>query len=252
MKDFDQILDECIHALMSGTATLEDCLRRYPVEARALEPLLRSAAGLRSIHSVHPSPAYKRRARLELKRHMQAHPRGAVRAARLSPIARVTFSMMVLLFALMVTGTAFAQGSLPGDSFYSWKLTSERVWRAVSPDPVGTDLILADRRMQEYLKLSSDPAKSDRALQGYKEVLTRLNSESDEGSRGRIETVLQGHEVSLQNSGVTVPVLDEVLKNVKPDKKDPGTNNGKGPDKDKHPTPDHPQPNPQGQGQGHP
>ncbi len=75
MVDFDQILDDCIQKMMAGSATLEQCLREYPAEAAVLEPLLRAAIRLDPRGLVHPSPAYREKARAQLKRHLRLHPR---------------------------------------------------------------------------------------------------------------------------------------------------------------------------------
>lgn len=72
--DFDQILDDCIHRMMDGSASLEDCLRNYPSET-ALEPLLRVALRLGREGLVHPSPVYKLWARTQLEHYLRAHPR---------------------------------------------------------------------------------------------------------------------------------------------------------------------------------
>src|SRR5574340_615816 len=141
MKDFDQILDECIEEMTSGSATLEQCLLRHPEEAGQLEPLLRAALGLSRSTKLRPSAAFKVSARMRLARHMLEHPRTPVTSRRVSVPIRVVFSLTVLLLALLVTGTAYAQVSLPGDSFYSWKIASERAWRAISNDPIGVDLV---------------------------------------------------------------------------------------------------------------
>jgi hypothetical protein len=211
MKDFDQILDECIDDMASGSATLEQCLVRHPEEADQLEPLLRAALGLSRSQELHPSAAFKVSARMRLARHMVEHPRSVVTPQRMPTPVRVVFSLTVLLLALLISGTAYAQGSLPGDSFYSWKITSERAWRAFSTDPIGIDLVLAERRVSEYRSVAGDPVRSERALQGYSEVIYRLQAESDENTRGRIEPVLKNQDQSLKETGVTVPALVEYL-----------------------------------------
>jgi hypothetical protein len=76
MTDFEQILDDCIEKMLSGEATLEECLRQYPAEAAALEPLLQKAAELQRSVSGYPSPEFKARTRAELKRRIQSRSRG--------------------------------------------------------------------------------------------------------------------------------------------------------------------------------
>jgi hypothetical protein len=62
MKDFNQILDECIDRINQGE-NLESCLKSYPGIAKELEPLLRAMTGLQSTYSFTPSDDAKRAAR---------------------------------------------------------------------------------------------------------------------------------------------------------------------------------------------
>lgn len=214
MDNIEDILDDCLRQLASGASSLEECLKQHPAEAAELRPLLMASAALERSRDVRPLPEFRGLARAELKRYMQANPRRRSVWARFfdSPAWRVALSVVVLLVALMISGTAYAQTTVPGDSFYSWKISSERAWRAVSQDRVGIDLVLAERRVHEYLSVASDPARGRRALDGYGEVLIRLKSETDDNTRTRIVPVLKGHESSLRGSGISIQELDDYLK----------------------------------------
>lgn len=177
MSDLDQILDQCLTDIASGASTLDDCLTRHPEHAAQLGPLLAAATRLRADGEVHPSAAFKARARAKLTLHMQSHPRRKPRTS--FAFRRLAAGFAAVLLALLVTGTVYAQGALPGDSLYSWKLVSERAWRIVSSDVVGTDLLIANRRINEMNVTVNNPAHWSRALEGYKEVRTRLESELD-------------------------------------------------------------------------
>ena len=214
MDDLEKILDDCLEEIASGASSLEACLVRYPHEASELEPLLRTAVGFGYGREVHPSPGFKGRTRTELVRYMQAHPRGGTQRTRPSAFASWQVLLivgMLLIFLLMASGTAYAQSAVPGDPFYGWKLTSERVWRGLSSDRVGTDLVLAERRVDEYLAVAGDPSRRDQALRGYGEVLLRLRSETDGKTRGRIVPALEHHALSLKDSGTVIPQLDELI-----------------------------------------
>ena len=184
--------------------------------SRLWQPLLRVAVGLHRGFDREPSSAYRSNARLELLRHMRENPRPSPPPQGVAASLRIVFSLVLLVLLMLVSGTAYAQGSLPGDSFYSWKIASERAWRAVSRDPVGADLFLAERRVNEYRSVSGDAQRSQKALKGYGEVLIRLSAESDTNTRERIEPVLKNHEQSLKNAGVDVPELDQFLNTTGP------------------------------------
>ena len=64
---------------------------------------------------------------------------------RVSPVFwRSTITLVTIILAFVVTGTVFAQGALPGETYYGWKLRSENAWRVVSLDRLGTDLTLSN------------------------------------------------------------------------------------------------------------
>ena len=212
MKDFDQILYGCLVQISSGAATLNDCLARYPEHAAQLRPILLTAANLKEGRTVMPSNAFKARARTRLTVFMQAHPH---RKSFTFPFLRLAFSMTALLLAFIVTGTALAQSALPGDALYSWKLTSEQVWRAVSPDPLAIDLVLSERRADEMLAISSEADAYASALEGYRETLTRLALQTDIDSQARILPVLTSQQEAFANIGISIPELDIYLDAMK-------------------------------------
>jgi hypothetical protein len=205
MKDFDLILEDCLERLASGASSLDECLLRYPEHASQLRPLLHSASRLEHVRDVLPSPAFKTRARAQLMAHMQAHPR---HRQGMSPFLRLAFNLAVLMLAFLFAGTALAQSALPGEPLYGWKLVSETAWRALSPNPLGTDLALADRRVAELVAVAEDPQRSAMALELYRSVLSRLKSETEAGAHDRILPVLQAHQSLLLQAGLSVPELD--------------------------------------------
>jgi hypothetical protein len=209
MSDLDQILDDCLRQLASGTSTLDECLARHPQQAAQLKPLLQTAIGLGSGLSVRPGGAFTGRSRNQLLAHIRAHPRR--RTLPFFEMRRVAASLAMVVVALMVTGTAFAQAALPGQPLYTWKLSSEHIWRAMASDPIGVDLGLAHRRVVEMQSVTTDPAREARAADGYREVLARLKSESDAQNTERILKSLKSHQEQLLNSGVSVPELDDYL-----------------------------------------
>ncbi len=209
MNDFDRILDDCLKQITSGASSLDECLARHPEHAAHLEPLLQIAARVERGREVKPSPTFKSQTRVHLYAHMQAHPRR--RTWTFTPVWRVAVSLAVLVMAFLVTGTAFAQSALPGQPLYAWKLSSEKVWRAVAPDPVGVDLSLADRRVDEAITVAADPARKSQALNGYLETLARLKSEGEAGDKERISLALKSHRDKLSAAAISVPELDHSI-----------------------------------------
>ena len=177
MTDFERILEECLRELDRGASSVDQCLARHPEHAAQLRPILLATARLEAGRSVRPSPAFKARARARLTRHIQAHPRK--RAPFGFPFMRLATGLAIIVLALLAAGTVYAQSALPGEVFYNWKLASENVWRAISPDPVATDIAIANRRIDEMNAVADDPVRREQALEGYLEVVDRLRSELD-------------------------------------------------------------------------
>jgi hypothetical protein len=130
----------------------------------------------------------------------------------LTPVAmRVTMTYAVLIAALLLTGTARAQSALPGDLLYGWKRTTEDAWVALSPDPVGARIILADRRLEEWLAVENDPQRSATALDEYLRTMIALNTDRDPQVTERLEPVIAAHKKKLSQSGVPVTDFSDLL-----------------------------------------
>jgi hypothetical protein len=211
MKDFEQILAECLDQIAAG-ASVEQCLARHPGHAAQLKPLLRSAARMeRAGRGLRPSPKYKARGRAGLAAHMRAHPRPNRTA---TPLLRLSLSLAALVLTFVTTGTAFAQNALPGDPLYRWKRTSEQIWQAVSIDRLGTELSLSQRRADELTRVMQDPDRSLRAVQDYQESLVRLKTRAAADTQERIYTTLTRQQELFKSSGLSVPELDNYLSGI--------------------------------------
>lgn len=194
MTDFERILDNCLRDLEQGASSVDDCLARHPEHAAQLKPVLLAAAYLARGRSLQPSAAFKARTRAKLTLNMQAHPRR--RSHFGLAFRRFATGLAVIVVTLLATGTAYAQGALPGDPLYEWKLASERTWRAVSLNPVAVDIAIANRRIIELNAVADDPVLRAQALEGYLEVVTRLETEIDAETLERILPVIDPLEDS--------------------------------------------------------
>lgn len=189
MTRFDDVLENCLHDLASGVSTLDECLLHYPEHALQLKSLLQAAVRLEQGRTVQPSAAFKARTRAKLTSHMQANPRRSIHTPLM--FWRLATGLAVIMLALLGTGTVYAQSAFPGDYFYAWKLASERAWRMVSPDPVGIDIVIANRRIDEMNVFANDSIRRAQALEGYREVVARLESELDAETLKQILPVIE-------------------------------------------------------------
>lgn len=198
MTEFEAALDDCLKRLASGEASVEDCLAPYPQFADDLRPLLSAALHVGRIAEVQPDKAFKRKTRKQLDGHMRASPR------RRSPLLlRLAVIATLLLVALLVAGTAYAQGAFPGDALYRWKLASENLARRV--DPIRVDMWLAQRRADEILAVRTEPARLAIAWAQYRLVMDRLLAYDDPQFRDEILLMLKRQADEFARLGATLP-----------------------------------------------
>jgi hypothetical protein len=210
MTEFEKILEQCLLDLEMGIANVDECISRYPGHALQLRPILLTHTSMERLGEARPSAAFKARVRARLTQQMQAHPRKS-RQFNFA-FMRLALNLAVIVVALLVAGTAYAQSALPGDAFYSWKLASENAWRAVSSDPVGADLAIAARRMDELIAVRNDTVLHAQALEAYLEVAARLKSEMSVENEALILQTLDSQIEELKESGIHVPqIIDEDL-----------------------------------------
>jgi len=207
MTEFEKALQECLYNLEQGDSNVDECLRRYPKHARQLEPILLTSAYLQRGREARPSDAFKARVRTKLVKQMYAHPRKP--AGSNFMFMRLAVGLAVVFLALLATGTVYAQGALPGTAFYAWKLASENAWRVVSSDPVGIDLVIAERRVDELIAVRDEPTLYSQALEAYLKVTERLKSEIDTQNKAQILTVLDAQVEELHQSGIVLPQTDQ-------------------------------------------
>ena len=211
MTEFENILEQCLLDLEMGIANVDECISRYPKHAPELGSVLLTHTSLERLGEARPSAAFKARVRAKLTQQMQAHPR---KSGRFNfTFMRFAANFAVISLMLLGAGTAYAQSALPGDTLYDWKLISENAWRAVSSDPVRTDLAIAKRRMDELIAIGDNAQLYSQVLDAYLEVAARLKSEMTVENEALILQTLNSQVEDLKESGVPVPqnIDEEVL-----------------------------------------
>ncbi len=202
LKQFEDILTQCIEDIKAGRATIEDCLTVYSSVRERLEPLLKIALSIREPPDVKPSPQFKLKGRVQLVE--QIHGKQVVTRwpwsrhsdpVRMTPsrsrfsMARIAIVTALALWAL-VGGTAYAaQDSLPGDILYPVKLVTEQVRMMLRGDEVGRAeraLSFGDRRMSEIEALAQGGRLQDLdvAVEKYGDALNMTLARIESG-RGK-------------------------------------------------------------------
>jgi hypothetical protein len=123
-------------------------------------------------------------------------------------------ALIILAAAMLATGTVYAQSALPGNPFYGWKRASENIWLALSPNSVATKIMLAERRLQEWIAVADDPELSLVAIHEYEDAIDTLKAVGDEESLNVILSALEAQQVDLINSGLYSPELGAYLAQI--------------------------------------
>jgi len=150
LKDFDEILGNCLEALESGEG-LADVLARYPQASEELKALLESAVWFSGQKAaVEPRPGFVRASRARLVEQIAAEPVATVSwlermwallSTALGGGWRVALQVtlaVVMLACLVVGGSGVAlasQTALPGEALYPVKTSLENVELLVTLDP---------------------------------------------------------------------------------------------------------------------
>ncbi len=191
MSRSEDVLDECLQ----GAAPSQWKAGCPPDQAAELRPLLHAAAEIGAARGIRPPESSKADGRARLTAYLLAHPhperRTAGRAHLTAPTAtailrRLSLGLVVAVALFLVVGTTYAQSALPGQSLYSWKRASEDLWRAVSPNPLGVDLQVSQRRTNEMLAVSGNASAEQEAQQGYQAVLSNLSTLPEPDARRQV------------------------------------------------------------------
>ncbi|MEW6567611.1 MAG: DUF5667 domain-containing protein [Chloroflexota bacterium] len=247
---WDEVLDESLERLLSGEATLEECLQRYPQHADRLAGVLRTAlttrdalrpaAPPRQPTSLPPGIEAKLRAMAARRMPPSHRPRPAFRHR---PSAALAAVMMAILLLGASTAVAWAaQGALPNDLLYPVKRGLEEARLALNPTEAGDAALLevfVQRRLDEIQALMTAGREEDlpEGLAEYGATLDRLlalagefSAEDGPGPLVHIDEILgrhlevlervrsqapeeaqQGLDQALERSRHSLEVIEQVL-----------------------------------------
>src|SRR4030042_5624397 len=159
---FEDILSECIDRVLQGES-VEQCLARYPEQAGELEPLLRTAVAAREGSAVESRPEFKAQVRYQVHSRLSAGGRKTAQKGMpvLGWVPRWAVVVAVMFLVILLAGSstvAASSNSLPGDSLYSVKTTTERVRVFFAFSGVAKAKLqasFAGRRVQEMARMAA-------------------------------------------------------------------------------------------------
>ncbi|ADJ26404.1 conserved hypothetical protein [Dehalogenimonas lykanthroporepellens BL-DC-9] len=190
-QTIEDILDECLDELISGTSSIEQCLARYPEHSVELRSLLETAIILKQSPEMTPSTGARQRVRYALNERMaeMAKKKKAGRPFFRLGLANIMVSL-ILSITLIGGGLAYAaSGAMPDQTLYSLKIGLEKVMLSLAP---GEDARISlytsfnDRRVEEIIYLAGKGNSlaiaeiTSRIADGFSQIETaRRYSEND-------------------------------------------------------------------------
>jgi hypothetical protein len=161
-EQFDEILNECLDGILKGQS-VEECLLKYPQQAKELEPLLKTASAARAFSQIQPRVEFKARARYEFMSAVgEKTARASVKHGWFNWHWRSAWAMSlvsVIAVAVMGSGTVIAANhSMPDSVLYSVKIAAENAQLAITTsDVVKAELNAkyANRRVDEINYLAA-------------------------------------------------------------------------------------------------
>jgi Domain of unknown function (DUF5667) len=220
-KSFDDILDICLDRVIASGNTIEQCLESYPEQAAELEPLLRAAlSAVKASSIIEPRPEVQRLAQQRLLSTLEAKEKKKME--RRMPIwgwqRRWAVALVAVLVILLIgVGTISASASsLPGDTLYPVKTTTEKVqgfFTFGSEAKANFYMKLAQRRLDELNLLVDGNRNIPQSL------LAVMNTDTD----GAVEILSQNKQVGNESiyrlmalTSNQTAVLTELIEKVPP------------------------------------
>ena len=203
---FENILSECIDRTLQGES-VEQCLGRYPEQARELEPLLRAGLAAREASAIEPRPEFKAQVRYRVQSRLSAN--GWKTAQKGMPVlgwvprwAVVVASIFLVVLLAGSSTVAAASTSMPDDTLYPVKLATENVRLSLNRTNMGKarlHVTLADRRIKEiaYLARKGNAERVERTtsrLAAHLDEVQRL-IELEAGKPGRQQAISELKEL---------------------------------------------------------
>ena len=225
-NSIEKVLDRCILDVQSGKMSIEECLHAHMDIQSELEPLLRLAVALQEVPQITASDSFKAAAPARMQNLIISRPAspdqnqasepiykrigaaflGLIEQGRLQTGVRrlpaLAVFVLILLTAALLSNRAVtaSANALPGEAFYSTKLTMERIQLSLSQTDLEDSymhLEFASRRVHEASRLVDenrvehiDLVLEDYVRQLFETMAILLESESLSGQE-RTELALK-------------------------------------------------------------
>ncbi|MFA5308993.1 MAG: DUF5667 domain-containing protein [Dehalococcoidales bacterium] len=210
IRDFDNILDECLDRLMRGE-DVNTVLALYPDYAGELAPLLKTALETRHAAAVKPRPEFRQRAAYEFQAAIRDMPAKPARNSFFKWQVRWMAPVAAVLVLLLAGGgtVAAAANSLPDSPLYRVKLATETVRLAFTRSDLSKAELyaqFADERVDEIISMA-EKGKAGLVEQVTARMDSQLMAMADLTSRG--EKIFMGIDSASLQSPAAMPLPDK-------------------------------------------
>jgi hypothetical protein len=161
-KRIEEIFEECLERVFDGES-IEECVSRYPEQAKELRELLETAVATRKAVAVEPRPEFRARARQQLQNALRERETLQQRRWHFKWNWQPRWAVGLTAFLVLIisgSGAVLASNnSMPGQALYAVKLAAEQVRLAVATSPEAKAEVyvgLAERRVDEIVYLANN------------------------------------------------------------------------------------------------
>jgi LysM repeat protein len=166
-RDLLNAFEDCVERLAAGQS-MDECLRSYPQFATVLRPMLEAGSLVRRIGFSSSEVSQARdRVRFRVAQRVRTRPRPQP-VLRIMPLVA---SLIVICFFLAGAMTMLAENSVPGDTFYAFKLLTENVRLGLVNDSDSLEQQFRQRRIDEIGQLLVLNRAADVSFQGELQVI---------------------------------------------------------------------------------
>jgi hypothetical protein len=220
-SELDNIVEECLDAILRGETTLADCLRRYPEHTAELKPLLQIGLLTARLKSPTMSAASIQALDQRLRAQMQNGKSPHTQSKIIMWQAFVRIAAALLIVALLVFGSSAglvsaSSATLPGDTLYPVKRAWESA-RVAAASVVGQQddvwLDIAQTRWDEVTRLDEQGRLNETAFVDLYSATAQAIRTADPVTMPEVIVYTQEVHQTMDNIApqvITLPIYNDV------------------------------------------
>lgn len=227
---FDDILAECVDAVLSGEKTIDACIAAHPQAQRELRPLLQTALLTAQLTAPQMDSARADVLEGKLRGYMAKHAPQATpieaespKIIRLNPLRRMsrTAAAVLLMVMILIGGTggmvAASSDSVPGDTLYGVKRTWESIIMLIASLTGQLDDVwieIAETRLEEVKALEARGELTPDRLSGLAYATEQAIAHNETLSQPLHDYLLETQRLLSTQDWRTEPAAQAILVDI--------------------------------------